>query len=69
MVILHSSCVETFSWSCNITLQKPYSHNNNLQKPSSIIRIIHYLTSFDISQVTCPHSNSCFGSICEWERQ
>jgi len=34
----------------------------------SIIRIIHYPISFDITPVTRPQSNPCFGSICGWER-
>jgi len=40
-----------------------------LQKPFFIIRIIYYPISFDITQVTHPKSNPCFGSICRWECQ
>jgi len=42
---------------------------NTLEKTSSIIRIIHYPISFDITPVTRPQSNPCFSSICGWERQ
>jgi len=40
-----------------------------LQKPFSIIQIIHYTISFDITQVIPTQANPCFGSIWGWERQ
>jgi len=40
-----------------------------MQNTSSIIRIIYYLVSFNMTQVTRPQSNPCFGSTCGWERQ